>query len=177
VLDVVFWIMAVAAIGSALAVVLLRNAFRAALSLILLFLVIAGIYVTLSADFLAVVQILVYVGAISILIIVGVMLTRDVTHGNPSGRLGIPGIIVGILLLGVLVFTLATNSWDISTAAPLTPTAGYLGQDLFGEGGYLLPVEIIAILLLTAIMGAIVLIGDSSGNGRENSSRSKSRDK
>jgi NADH-quinone oxidoreductase subunit J len=160
VFDVVFAIFALVSVAAALAVILLRNVFRAAMALILLFLTIAGIYVTLSADFLAVVQILVYVGAISILIIVGIMLTRDVTGGNPSGRLGIPGIVVGVLLFGVLAFTMITNSWNISTAAPLTPTALYLGQKLFGEGGYLLPVEIIATLLLTAILGAIVLIRD-----------------
>jgi NADH-quinone oxidoreductase subunit J len=160
VFDLVFWLFAGISIASALTVILLKNVFRAAMALILLFLTIAGIYVTLSADFLAVVQILVYVGAISILIIVGIMLTRDVTQGSSTGRLGIPGIVVGILLFGVLAFTLATNSWNISGAAPLTPTAPYLGQKLFGEGGYLLQVEIIATLLLTAILGAIVLLRD-----------------
>ncbi len=159
--DLVFWLFAGVAIASALAVILLKNVFRAAIALILLFLTIAGIYVTLSADFLAVVQILVYVGAISVLIIVGIMLTRDVTKGNPTGRLGIPGIIVGLLLFGVLAFTLATNSWNISGGAPLTPTAPYLGQKLFGPDGYLLPVEIIAVLLLTAILGAIVLLREN----------------
>ena len=156
--DLVFWLFAAVSVGSALAVILLKNVFRAAIALVLLFITIAGIYVTLSADFLAVVQILVYVGAISILIIVGIMLTRDVTQGNPTGRLGIPGIVVGILLFGVLAFTLATNSWNISSVAPLTPTTPYLGQKLFGENGYVLPVEIIATLLLTAVLGAIVLL-------------------
>jgi NADH-quinone oxidoreductase subunit J len=70
VFDIIFWIIAVIAVAAALAVVLLRDVFRAALALILLFLAIAGIYVLLSADFLAVAQILVYVGAISILLLV-----------------------------------------------------------------------------------------------------------
>jgi len=68
--DLIFWILAAIAVIAAFAVVGLRNVFRAALALILLFLVIAGIYITLSADFLALVQILVYVGAISILLLV-----------------------------------------------------------------------------------------------------------
>ena len=65
-LVIAFWILAIVAIVSALGVVLLRNVFRAALSLILCFITVAGLYVTLSADFLAAVQILVYVGKIKL---------------------------------------------------------------------------------------------------------------
>ena len=156
--DIVFWILAILIVAAALAVVFLRDVFRAALALILLFLLIAGIYVTLNADFLAVVQILVYVGAISILLLVGIMLTRDVHRGNPSGKFRIPAIIVGILLIIVLVFTAINTNWIISSSPPLDNTAGAIGKTLFGEGGYLLPVEITAILMLTAVLGAIVLI-------------------
>ena len=156
--DIVFWILAIITVVAALAVVFLRDVFRAALALILLFLLIAGIYVTLNADFLAVVQILVYVGAISILLLVGIMLTRDVHRGNPSGKFRIPAIIVGILLIVVLAFTVIDTNWMISSSPPLDNTAGVIGTTLFGEGGYLLPVEITAILMLTAVLGAIVLI-------------------
>jgi NADH:ubiquinone oxidoreductase subunit 6 (subunit J) len=156
--DIVFYILAVISVAAALAVIFLRDVFRAALALILLFLVIAGIYVTLHADFLAVVQILVYVGAISILLIVGIMLTRDVHKGNPSGRLRIPAIIVGVLLLTMLVITAVSTDWMLSSKPPLETTVGTIGESLFGEGGYILPVEITAILLLSAVLGAIVLI-------------------
>ena len=64
--------------------VFLRNVFRAALALILCFIAVAGIYITLSADFLAAVQILVYVGAISVLIILAIMMTQ----GSPAGQPG-----------------------------------------------------------------------------------------
>jgi NADH-quinone oxidoreductase subunit J len=158
VFDVVFWILAVITVVAALAVIFLRDVFRAALALMLLFITIAGFYITLDADFLAVVQILVYVGAISILIIVGIMLTRDVWTGNPSGKFRIPAIIVGILLLGTLIFSIVNTNWIVSTAAPMEPTAEVIGKKLFGQGGYLATVEITALLLLTAILGAIVLI-------------------
>ena len=158
--DIVFWILAIITICAALAVILLRDVFRAALSLVLLFLTIAGIYVTLHADFLAVVQILVYVGAISILIIVGIMLTRDVHQGNPSGKLRIPALVVAILLFGVLAYSVANTVWSISAQPPLEPTTATLGSKLFGQGGFLITVEITAVLLLTAILGAIVLIRD-----------------
>ncbi len=159
-LDILFWILAIITVCAALAVILLRDVFRAALSLVLLFLTIAGIYITLHADFLAVVQILVYVGAISILIIVGIMLTRDVEQGNPSGKLRIPALIVAILLFVVLAYSIANTVWGISTQPPLQPTTATLGSKLFDQGGYLVTVEITAVLLLTAILGAIVLIRD-----------------
>ena len=156
VFDIVFWILAAITVGAALAVIVIRDIFRAALCLILFFLSIAGIYITLYADFLALVQILIYVGAVSILIIVGIMLTRDVWQGNPSGKLRIPAFAVGILLLGVLIFAIINTGWQISDVPPQTPTTAAIGIKLFGE--YILPMEIAAVLLLSAILGAIVLI-------------------
>jgi NADH-quinone oxidoreductase subunit J len=158
VFDIVFWLTAALAVGAALAVILLRNVFRAALSLIVLFVAVAALYITLHADFLAVVQILVYVGAVSILIIVALMLTREFHEGSPSGVLRIPAIIVGVLLLGTLVFSAINTNWQISATAPLERTAETIGMKLFGEGGFLLPVEIAAILLLAAVLGAIVML-------------------
>ena len=156
-LVVAFWILAAVAVIAALGVVLLKNVFRAALSLVLCFLTVAGIYLTLSADFLAAVQILVYVGAISVLIILAIMMTRDVQRGSPSNKLKIPAFLVAIVFMGVMVFTVTNTSWPISGAAPLTPTTAPLALKLFGENGFILPVEISAVLLLSAIIGAIVL--------------------
>ena len=154
--DIAFWILAVVAVGAALAVVLLRDVFRAALCLVFLFFIVAGVYITLHADFLAVVQILIYVGAISILIIVAIMLTREVWQGNPSGKLRIPALVVGLLLLGALVFTTISTKWRTSDIPPQEPTTAVIGASLFG--GFILPVEIAAVLLLAAVLGAIVLI-------------------
>ena len=156
-LAIAFWILAVVGILAALGVVLLRNVFRAALSLILCFLAVAGIYVTLSADFLAAVQILIYVGAISVLIILAIMMTREVQQGNLSNKLQIPAFIVAVLFLEVLVLTLINTPWQIASTPPLEPTTAALALKLFGEGGFILPVEIAALLLLSAILGAIVL--------------------
>ena len=156
--DIVFWILAAVTVVAALAVVILKDVFRAALSLVLLFFTIAGIYLTLHADFLAVVQVLVYVGAISILIIVAIMLTHDARQGSTSGKLRVPAIIASLLLLGTLAFTAVTTKWQLNNTPPLEPTTAAIGMKLFGEGGFLLPVEISAILLLAAVLGAIVLI-------------------
>ena len=156
-LAISFWILAVVVVIAALGVVLMRNVFRAALSLILCFGMVAGLYVTLSADFLAAVQILVYVGAISVLIILAIMMTREVQQGSPNSRFQIPAFIVAILFLEVLVLTLINTPWPVSGITPTAPTTAALANSLFGEGGYLLPVEIAAVLLLSATIGAIVL--------------------
>jgi len=157
-LDIAFWILAIVGIIAALAVVLLRDVFRAALSLVLCFLTVAGIYITLSADFLAAVQVLIYVGAISVLIILAIMLTREVQRGSPSNRLRIPAFIVALLFFGGVTFAMLNTTWQVSVAPPLEPTTPALAGLLFGEGGFILPVEIAAILLLAAILGAIVLV-------------------
>ena len=157
-LEIAFWILAVLGIVAALAVVLLRNVFRAALALVLCFLAVAGIYITLSADFLGVVQILVYVGAISVLIVLAIMLTREVQRGSPGNRLQIPALVVALIFFGVVVYAVTGTSWPVSDLTPVAPTTEALALRLFGGGGFILPLEIAPVLLLAAILGAIVLV-------------------
>ena len=159
-LDIAFWVLAIVGVIAALMVVLLRNVFRTALCLVLCFLTVAGIYITLSADFLAAVQILIYVGGISILIILAIMLTREVPQGSPTNKLRIPAFIVAAIFLVVVTFPLINTPWSVSTAPPLEPTTAALASKLLGEGGFILPVEIAATLLLAAVLGAIVLVRD-----------------
>lgn len=152
-----FWIMAIIVVAAALGVVFLRNVFRAALSLVLCFIAVAGIYITLSADFLAAVQILIYVGAISVLIILAIMMTKNVPQGSPSNRMRVPAFIVAVVLMGIMIYTAVKTQWQISSEAPLTPTTAPLALNLFSESGFILPVEIAAVILLAAIVGAIVM--------------------
>lgn len=155
---IAFWIVAIIGILAALGVVFLRNVFRAALSLILCLLSVAGIYVTLQADFLAAVQVLIYVGAISILIILGIMLTRDVPQGSPTNKLRIPAFIVSLLFFALATLAMVNTNWQLGGSASEAPTTGAIGAQLFGEAGFILPVEITPLLLLAAILGAIVLV-------------------
>jgi NADH-quinone oxidoreductase subunit J len=156
-LDAAFWIMAVIVVAAALAVVFLRNVFRAALALVLCFVTVAGLYITLSADFLAAIQILVYVGAISVLIILAIMMTRDVQKGSPSNKMKLPAFIVAIVVLGIMIYTVTSTTWQVAAEDPLTPTTAPLALKLFSENGFILPVEIGAMLILAAIIGAIVI--------------------
>jgi NADH-quinone oxidoreductase subunit J len=154
-----FWILAVVSVVAALLVVSLQNVFRAALALIVCFLVIAGFYILLSAEFLAVIQIIVYVGAISVVIILAIMMTREFQHGSPSNKLRIPALLIALVFLGIVLFVIANTAWQISNAPPVTPATGAVADKLFG-GGYVLPVEIAALLLLAAVIGAIILVRD-----------------
>jgi len=121
-------------------------------------LAVAGLFITLSADFLAAVQVLIYVGAIAILIILGIMLTREVQRGSPANRLRLPAFFVTVIFLGLVVFAITNTQWQIAGVPPQEPTTSVLGLRLFGEGGLILPVEIAPVLLLAAILGAIVLV-------------------
>jgi NADH-quinone oxidoreductase subunit J len=157
-LQIAFWIIAIVGVIAALSVVILKDVFRAALALIMCFISVAGIYVTLSADFLAVVQILIYVGAISVLIILAIMMTKEVKEGSLNNKLKVPAFFVAAVFGAILLFSVLTTSWKISTAAAPTATINTLATRLFGDGGYVLPIEIAAMLLLAAILGAITLV-------------------
>jgi NADH-quinone oxidoreductase subunit J len=156
--NIAFWVLAILVVGAALAVVTLRNVFRAALSLILCFVGVAGIYITLSADFLAVIQVLVYVGGISVLVLLAIMLTRNVPEGSPANRLRVPAFLMAAVLLGIMVFSVLNTTFPVSSAAPLQQTTGALGQAMLdSKTGYILPIEIAGVLLLSAVLGAIVM--------------------
>lgn len=161
-----FWLLAVVSVGAAVAVVLNRDVFRAALFLVLCFFTIAIIYVTLNADFLAAVQVLIYIGAISVLLIFAILLTRGVQRGNPFNRLKFPALLITGLMLVVLILVFTWTDWPsivapahIGQVAVGEPTTAAIGATLFDKvQGFILPFEIAAMLLLAAIIGAIVLV-------------------
>lgn len=155
---IAFWLLAAISVASALAVVLLTNIFRAALLLALCFLAVAGLYVLLNADFLAAVQVLIYVGAVAILILLAIMLTREVSTGSPSNKLRLPAFILSFLLLVVLVYSFLSSPWPIVEGLPAEPTTSLLAARLFGAQGFVLPVEVVAVLVLVSALGSIVLV-------------------
>ncbi len=168
VIEIAFWILALILVGAALAVVLLRDIFRAALLLILCFFTVAGIYITLNADFLAAVQVLIYAGAIGILLIFAIMLTRNVKEGNPFNRLKLPALLVALLVLATVIGVVVGTDWttvkDVPQAVEVPidqPTTGYIAKALFDQSnGFVLPFEIASVLLLAALIGAVVLVRD-----------------
>ena len=153
--SVAFWFFAALAVAGAAGVILLGDIFRAAILLVLTFLAMAGLFVTLSADFIAVVQVLIYGGAIAILIIFAILLTRDVQRGNPSNRLQRPSFFFGAILLGALITAFVNTDWILSSDEPISDTTSALGDVLFST--WVLPFEIAGFLLLAAMIGAIVI--------------------
>lgn len=153
--SVAFWVMGAAAVASALGVVLARDMFHAAIFLVVTFLTVAGLFVTLSADFVAVAQVLIYAGAISILLIFAILLTREVQRGNLSNRLQAPALFLGVLLAVTLVVAFLNTDWRLSAESPPDSTTNAIADSLFSS--FVLPFEVAGVLLLAAILGAILL--------------------
>jgi NADH:ubiquinone oxidoreductase subunit 6 (subunit J) len=165
-IEVAFWVIAIVLVGSALAVVLIRDIFRAALLLVMCFFAVAALYITLNADFLAAVQVLIYAGAIGVLLIFAVMLTRDLRQGSPFNRINLPALLLALLMLATIVGVVVGTDWDtVSTSSyavnvPVDePTTSGIAEALFDQdNGFVLPFEIASVLLLAALIGAVVLV-------------------
>ena len=153
----VFLVLAGLTLLGALGTVLLRNIVHSALSLVVTFVAVAGIYVLLSADYLFAVQILIYVGAVATLILFGVMLTRGIRGEQPQNNNQIlPAAIMALLLFAaVLVPVILNTVWPASAGAPPQTTTALLGQELMGT--YAVPFEIMGLVLLVALVGAIIV--------------------
>ncbi len=152
--DIVFYLFAALTVISAFFVVTNRNIVYSAFFLLFTFFGVAGIYVLLGADFVAIVQLIVYVGGILILLLFGVMLTNKITNVEiKTGTINIYPAVIGVgLLTGSLLAALINTSWrSIPTAAPQATTAA-LGTILLQE--YALVFELLGIILLIALIGA-----------------------
>jgi len=159
----IFIILAVIATGSAVNILVQRHPIYSALSLILTFIALAGIYIQMHAEFIAVMQIVVYTGAIMVLFVFVIMLlnVREEPVSNPSLHLikyfGLP---LSILLMVQISFIVvkAFSGYGISLSPSVPDLAGNtaaIGKELYTR--YLLPFEVTSILLLVAIIGAIVM--------------------
>lgn len=156
---IAFWIIAFVTLGSALAVVYLTNIVHSALALILTFLGIAGIYLTLYADFLAAIQVLVYGGAVSILIVFGIMLINRgegrMCETNTFGKYKYTALIVVAALFGVISYFIIRTPWQVETGEISTDSLGQIADVLFNN--FVIPFELAAILLTVSMVGAIVI--------------------
>jgi NADH:ubiquinone oxidoreductase subunit 6 (subunit J) len=161
----IFALLTIITLGGGLAVVTSRNVFHAALFLILSLAGVVGYYVLLDAGFLAVVQLLVYIGAISILILFSIMLTRGLMTPGQTQRneqWWIAALVV-LLVFAVLLVALWQVDWPLASEQALkSPNVevGQLGQALVGP--YAIPFEVISVLLLVALVGAVVLARETT---------------
>ncbi len=153
---IAFWVLAIMTIGSALGVVGARNIIHAVVFLVASFLGLAGLYVTLSADFIAVAQMLIYVGAISILLLFAIVLTPQENRNNSEGFLRLPALALALLVGAVMIFAAVDTEWAIADRDGFEETASAIGDALLDK--YALPFEIASVLLLVAVIGSIVLV-------------------
>jgi len=153
---IAFWLLAALTVGSALGVVAVRDLIRALVLLITSFLGVAGLYITLSADFVAVAQVLIYAGAISILLIFAIMLTPLASRDNAETFLQAPALLLAGLVAFTVGFISLETDWSIAERGGFDETASAIGEALLSK--YVLPFEMASVLLLVAMLGAIVLV-------------------
>jgi NADH-quinone oxidoreductase subunit J len=152
--SIIFYLFAAITILSAFFVVTTRNIIHSAYYLLFTFFGVAGIYVLLGADFIAIVQLVVYIGGILILLLFGVMLTNKITHVQiKTGTIKIvPAALAVALFAGILVTALLNTKWKtINSELPLSTTHS-LGLLLLQQ--YAVAFELLGILLLIALIGA-----------------------
>jgi len=154
--DVLFVVLAGILVGSALLVVTLRDIIRCGIAMVAAFGALAGIYVMLGAPLVAAAQVLVYIGAIAVLILFAVMLTQA---KNAPARLvfqtqAVPAAILAVVLAVIVALSVVSTDWGAVSTRLATATDA-LARLLFNE--YILPFEIVSVLLLAAVIGGVYL--------------------
>ncbi|MCB1013722.1 MAG: NADH-quinone oxidoreductase subunit J [Acidimicrobiales bacterium] len=155
--NIAFGIIALVIVASALRVVTTNNVVHAALYLVLVLAGVAGLYFILGAEFVGTTQILVYIGAVIVLFLFGIMLTRAPIGGEADldhDQRWVGGL-VAVLLLAVIGYTLIDRFEDTELPADTVTTTAQVSDAIFGT--YLVPFEVVSVLLLAALVGAIVV--------------------
>lgn len=154
---VLFYGLALFTIATAMVVTFGRNLVRSAFSLFFTLMGMAALFIYLAADFVAIMQVLVYAGGILVLILFGVWLThRIITLDIQAARVNlVPGLAIGIILLITLFLTIHSFSWAPFLPIDFQGTAKAIGRLLLSD--YLLPFEVATIALLVALIGAVVI--------------------
>jgi NADH-quinone oxidoreductase subunit J len=159
-MDTIFWILSAITVIGAILAITLRNLIHCVLSLILFFLGIAGHYFLLRADFLGAVQVLIYIGAVAVLMLFAIMLTRHVTGDEgPREVLGgkwWAGMGTAIIIAGLLWAVIRKDQLAQALPAGIAKTSvAEIGKALVAD--WVVPFEAMAVLLTAALIGAVVI--------------------
>ncbi len=153
----VFYLLAALAVGGGAGVAFTRHIVYSALSLMVSFLGVAGLYVMLGADFVAGVQVLVYVGGVVVLVLFAVMLTQGIRDVRVSNRSvgGWAGLAIAAGIFAVMARAITAADWGSTEPALEASSTHGIGNALLGE--YILPFEVASLVLLVVLVGAVVL--------------------
>jgi NADH-quinone oxidoreductase subunit J len=154
--DALFWILAAVMVGASILVVTMRDIIRCGLAMMVAFGALAGIYVVLGAPLIAAAQVIVYIGAISVLILFAIMLTQ--TKAAPSRLVfqtqALPAAISSIVIAVVIALAIGATDWGEVPERIRVATAA-MSEVLFND--FVLPFEIVSVLLLAAVIGGVFL--------------------
>jgi NADH-quinone oxidoreductase subunit J len=155
--SVIFYALAAGTIASAAAVAFSRNIVYSTFALLGAFMGVVGIYILLAADFVAMVQLLVYVGGILVLTIFAVMLTQGIGDVTISNRAvgSVPALVTVAIAGAVMLYAIAHTRWHQAALHAAAPTTYGIGNAFLGD--YVLPFEVASLVLLAALIGAIVI--------------------
>lgn len=158
---IIFYLLALLTLGSGLLAVTSRHLFRSAIYLLFSLIGIAGIYFWLQYEFIAAVQIVVYVGGIVVLIIFSVFLTQQAGEKLPKPKMSnqLIGAVAAFCTMALIMLQLYKYSFKPSAGQPVEPSVANIGTQMLAteNGGYALPFEVVSILLLAALVGCIVI--------------------
>jgi NADH:ubiquinone oxidoreductase subunit 6 (subunit J) len=156
--DLFFYLFSAMILGLGSIVAFSKNLLHSAFALFFVLFSIAGFYVLLGGDFLAMVQIMVYAGGVCVLLIFATMLSDNISQPEKSNLSfqTILSIVAGGGIALLLLFALEKTTWNVVTPREMEPTTGTIGKLLLNE--YILPFEVISFLLLAAMVGAIMLV-------------------
>lgn len=158
---IIFYLLAALTLGSAVLAVTTRMIFRAAIYLLFALIGIAGFYFWLNYEFIAAVQIVVYVGGIVVLIIFSIFLTQQAGELLPKQTIGrqVFSALAAFCGMALVMLQLVEHEFIETGNQALDPTVANIGNQMLGtdDNGYALPFEVVSILLLAALVGCIVI--------------------
>jgi len=180
--DLIFYLLAAITLGCGLLAVTTRQIFRAAIFLLFTLVGIAGIYFWLQYEFIAAVQIVVYAGGITVLIIFSIFLTQQAGEKLPGQKIDrtIAGVLAAFCGFALVMVQVNEHTFFETSAAPVKPTVFNIGSKMLSvtEAGYALPFEIISMLLLAAMIGCIVIaLPNRKSSGKKNDNAEAQNDK
>ncbi|MEZ4482382.1 MAG: NADH-quinone oxidoreductase subunit J [Dehalococcoidia bacterium] len=150
-----FWLLSAITLISAGGVMMARNLLHAVLFLIVTFIGVAGFFILLSAEFIAMAQVVIYVGAVAVLILFAILLTPRSARDNSETVWGAPAALLSIALAAVLIFVIHDTAWS-ETNSFQAPSVEDLGRALLST--WVLPFQLASVLLTAALIGAIMLV-------------------